>query len=674
MRKILILMWCLLAGLAWAKPVQSNHVEAELVLGLKTAVPGQVLPAALRLKMEHGWHVYWKNPGVAGYPPRLSWTLPKGVTAGELLFPYPKRGEIAGLTSYLYEDEVLLPLNLTVGPDASGTLHLKVDAEWLACKESCIPGQATLEASVNVGKAPEPSESADAIQAAQQKLPLGTGLTIKSLTVADGKFVLDFASELVPNPKKAEFFPASAEIVRMDAPQEFKDGRLTLAVAEENKSPKLLEGVLVVDEVAFEVKSEAKAGPPPAGAGTAAAASQAPQGSILEALIGAFVGGMILNLMPCVFPVLSLKVLGLVDQSGKEGHKPWVHGLVFALGVLVSFWAISGLLLLLRSSGEQLGWGFQLQSPRMVAGMACLFFLIALNLFGVFEVGEGLTRLGEYGHGKTGFADAFFSGALATLVATPCSAPFMGAAVGFALTQPPFWSIAIFTTLGCGMAFPYVLLTSFPQLLRFLPRPGAWMETFKHVMAFPMLLTVVWFLHVLGKQIGIDALAQVLVALVSLGFAAWILGRWAWDPRSKSIRTRARFASMAIGVTTMVVLMMNLGHKAETIWQPFSPEKVAAARAQGKPVFIDFTADWCLSCKANEKLALDNSSVLKRFSELGVVTFKADWTSRDETITRTLAQFGRSGVPLYVYYPVNSKEAVVLPEVLTPQIVLDALK
>ena len=678
----LLLALCCVSALS-AAPLRQAHVQAELVSASQALVPGRTQWLALHLKIDPQWHVYWRNPGSAGYSPELVWTLPPGCKVGPILWPLPEKKKILELPAYVYEGEVYLPISLDVPKEGlPSKVTLKAHVRWLSCRESCVPGEGDLEITLPVAEQTGPSSWQRAIEDARNRLPLAQGLTDLALSRdGEGGASLQFSVVTEGAVEKAVFYPYDQGLLDEDAPQPFQiqgtGGTLQLKVAEGKAISTSLTGLLLVTQGGKDLPFDVNA---TLGAAKTAAAVPPPAppltswGSFWESLLLAFIGGMILNLMPCVFPVLSLKVLSLVQRRDPE-HKPQIHGLAFTAGVLVSFWVVSGVLLALRASGQKLGWGFQMQSPVFVSLMACLFFLIGLNLFGLFEVGEGLTRYGAYADSKTGYSESFWSGALATLVATPCSAPLMGAALGYALTQPPVVSLMIFTSLGLGMALPYVLLTSFPRLLRFLPRPGVWMETFKQLMAFPMLLTTVWFTYVVGSSVGREGMAILLTALVFLGMAAWMLGRWGWDPASQSLRRRARFASLALACLTLGLLIHGLGQlgaSAGIAWQAYSQEKVEEARRQGHPVFVDFTADWCLSCKFNEKVALRNATVEARFRQLGMVAFKADWTARDAAISDILASFGRSGVPLYVYYP-KGKDADVLPELITPQVVMEHL-
>ncbi|MBW8889824.1 MAG: thioredoxin family protein [Fibrobacteres bacterium] len=426
-------------------------------------------------------------------------------------------------------------------------------------------------------------------------------------------------------------------------------------------------------------------------AGADSAAAPAGFGRLLLALMGAFVGGLILNLMPCVLPVLSLKIFDFVKRAGESRWKVFSHGLVFTAGVLASFWALAGLLLILRSTGAGLGWGFQLQSPVFLMVLCVLFTFFALSLFGVFEIGATFTRLGS-AQGHDGWWGSFLAGVTATVVATPCTAPYMGSALGFAFTQPAYFAMLVFTAIGLGMASPYLILSGFPRLMKFLPKPGAWMETLKQFMGFPLLGTAIWLAWVLGQQAGVDALIALLFVLLLSGLSAWILGKW--TPIYHGMRTRilGMLAAAVVFVPAFAYVAAHLDEyrdsKPRTVsavgggpamldhgiaWEPFSESRLSELISQGKPTLVDFTADWCLSCKVNERVALTKPEVSGKIKELGLTALKADWTLRDESISRALAKYGRNSIPLYVLYTGRGDEHILLPEVITPAVVLDAL-
>lgn len=704
------------AGPAVAAPVERPHVKAELIAETTAIRPGMPFWVAIRFELEEHWHTYWRNPGDSGQPTSIKWNLPPGFKADDIQWPIPKRIEVSGLVGYGYEHEVLHlvritpPDNLPVGK--SVTLAGKV--RWLVCKEECIPGDAELSLTLPVtNDVPQPSAWTEAFARARAQLPLETS-EWKLRAAPDG----DHLVLLLTPPAGAElltevtFFPFEELVIEGAEPQLLQrvKGGYALRLARSKVAetvPAKLAGVVVTPtgwrgagtEPGLTV--EAPIEPLTAlgdlltpVAGTRSDRSTPggqPLGwlALLATLGGAFLGGLILNLMPCVLPVLSIKVLGFVEQA-KAGHgRAWQHGLVFTAGVVLSFWALAGSLLALRAGGQQLGWGFQLQEPAFVAFLTAVLFVFGLVLFGVFEVGVGLTTVGGTAMNQAGLAGSFFTGVLATVVATPCTAPFMGSALGVALAQPAAVALLIFTALALGMSAPYLVLAAAPQLLRFVPRPGAWMESFKQFMGFLLMGSVVWLLWVLGLEVGVDGLALMLGMLVLIGLGGWVWGRWGSLAQTPTVRRIAVATALVIivgstvfGVTTIRQLPPAANAAtgpAETKssgirWEPFSTARVAELRRAGKPVFVDFTAAWCLSCKANEKVALEAEAVRQEIERRGIVMVKADWTNRDEEITRTLAEFGRSGVPLYVFYPANGGEPKVLPEVITPGLILETFR
>ena len=663
--RLLFIFLLLLTGVASSQLFGKPHTQAQLVLSQSKVAPGSELKAVFRLTMEEHWHTYWKYAGEVGLPTEAAWELPEGWEASPIQWPVPDFLDTAGGISYAYENEVLLPVTLKVPESAKPgeSYQLKVHLNWLECENTCVPGQADLAQSVVVAEAGEPSADREMVETAFAAIPpVDSSITVSRQ--GDDLFLSLPESLRVSG---VRFYPDSAGQIDEKQPQLLDGSNLVVKASTEAEQPlEKLSGVLALEGkgVQFEATVSAKAAAPikPANAGT-----------ILFTVAAAFVGGLVLNLMPCVFPVLSLKVLGIVEQSRSEGRAAWHHGVVFTIGVLVSFWAMSGLLLVVRSAGQEVGWGYHLQNPMMIGLLAILFLLISLNLFGVFEVGENLTQLSGVAEKKEGFAGSFWSGVLTTLAATPCTAPFMGGAVGFALSQPWWVALLIFSFLALGVAAPYMTLTLFPALLEKLPAPGAWMVTFKQVLAFPMLLAVVWLVWVFGSQTGNDRMGLLLISLLGVGFAGWIYGRWgtSFEPKEKTMGSLAAAAFMILSLYTAYGASQDpLG---EDLWQPYSPELVAQLKSEGKPFFLDFTADWCTSCKANELVALSNGDVVNKFQELDVVLVKADWTKQDPVITKALAEFNRAGVPLYVLYPGKDAEPTVLPEVLFPGTVLEAL-
>ena len=735
---------------AAAASVKMPHVEAELIAESNAAVPGKAFMAGLRLKLEPHWHVYWKNPGDAGLPVTLDWTLPAGASAAPISWPLPVRIAIPPLMDYGYENEVLLPVEVTPAKNAQGkTLDLKAKAKWLVCKEICLPGSAELSLSLPYAAAAGANPSHAALFAqARADLPLAASAWTFSAQAQDSTILLIATPPAGSSLAAFSFFPDVPEVIENAAPQKFYpiQGGYALELRavppdEEGeaggKGPDTLTGVAVTESGWNQAKAKgveikaviqrgkarpaalaapivvsgtgeqaapvspapdsdaAASGPSPAGVSGTAVPAQSGFVQLLLMLALAFLGGLILNLMPCVLPVLSLKIFDFVKRAGESRWKVFSHGLVFTAGVLISFWVLAGLLLILRSGGSELGWGFQLQSPGFLVVLCALFFFFSLNLFGVFELGYMFTRIGGATTSE-GWLGSFLAGVTATVVATPCTAPFMGSAMGYAFTQPPYYAMLVFTFLGLGMASPYLILSGFPALMRFLPKPGEWMEHLKQFMGFPLLATAIWLAWVLGKQAGVDALIALLFVLLLAGMSAWILGKWTALHRSTPVRVVAWMVAAVVFLPAFVLVLVYLDQIRENrpravsaadgtvphlvmengiAWENFSEARVAELVGAGKPVFIDFTADWCLSCKVNEKVAFGSDEVVARFNALGITMLKADWTLRDEPIARALAKYGRNSIPLYVLYSGKSMEDYVfLPEVLSPGIVLEALK
>jgi thiol:disulfide interchange protein DsbD len=660
------------------------HLTVQLAVPPAQIYPGQSFTAGLYFKLDPGWHVYWTNAGDSGEPPSIKWNLPAGVTAGALQFPAPKRLPLGPLMDFGYENEVLFPIPVQVAQDfkpSGPTATLGGKVTWLVCREVCIPGHAELAVERKALAQPGASEadvSADAalIQRFQHTLPqqLPAGDQAKFQSTAKG-FTL--AVETGSKEQSAQFFPFDQNILANAAPQTvkpLKNGVALSLVKDDNltTAPKELHGLLVLaDGHAYEFHAT-----PGALAASSAAGSQ----GLLGIIAFAFIGGVILNLMPCVFPVLFIKGLALVQSSSEERHKLRLHGLVYTFGIVASFWAVVAALLILRGAGHQLGWGFQFQSPGFLAVIALLLFFLGLSLAGQFEIGLTLTSAGGSLAQKSGYGGSFFTGVLAVIVATPCTAPFMGAAIGYALANSAIVTFAVFTALALGLAAPYLLLAFNPAWTRILPRPGAWMEVLKQAVSIPIFGTVIWLVWVFNQTAGPSALVALLSAFLMLAIAGWILGRWP----AKAAATVAAAVVLILAVALPIVAVDKMpapsatttaaAGAAGTVWEPFTPELVAKYRAQGKPVFVDFTASWCLSCQVNERVVLDRADVQQKLASSGVALVRADWTRHDEVIAQTLAGLGRSGVPTYAFYPADpSQQPHLLPEVLTPGIVFNAL-
>ena len=722
----LIAVWTMVgAGTAGAQspdgPSSDNpspHSEATLLSEVSSIAPGEPFTVGLRIQLEEGWHSYWKNPGDAGEATSIEWTLPDGFEAGPIQWPYPHRVPFGPMTSYGYSGEVVHPVTITppdtLSPGRSVTLAGQ--ASWLVCDEICLPAEGEVQRTVSVASSPEPDPEAETIAAARSKQPERVDRWTVQAARSSGSYTLALTppAGVQPDLDGTYFFPGEEEVLDYAAPQPLSRAGdtylLSLQQSDYAQGPAdTLRGVIVAPEgtawdAAGEVRAMHVSAPVDStlsdlGPVTAASAPSSGGGlSLPWALLFAFAGGLLLNLMPCVFPVISVKILGFAEQAGEDDSAIRRHGLLFGAGVVVSMWILAGVLLAVRAAGSQVGWGFQLQSPTFVALMTLLFFGIGLNLLGVFEVGTRLMSLGgrlQTSGPTSGNTGAFMTGILATVVATPCTAPFMGAALGVALTLSTVGGLLIFTALGMGMALPYVGLSMAPRLLDRLPKPGAWMETLKQFFAFPMFATAVWLVWVFGQQTGNGGVAMLLFGLLLLGMAAWVAHRWS-DPtlsRTVTLLTRGLSIVMVVGAVGAAVMGASTGTasassagsssgggtgsetvaEAEGAWTSFSPQRVDSLRAAGRPVFVDFTAAWCLTCQVNKRTVLNTAAVQQAFDERNVALLKADWTNRDPQITKALRSHGRSGVPVYVLYAGDGSEPTLLPEVLTHDIVTNAL-
>ena len=679
-----------------AEPVQRPHIEVELIPEKSSLVPGEPLTVALRLKMEKHWHTYWKNPGDSGLPTRIAWALPQGFSAGPIQWPAPRRINVGPLTNFGYEGEILLLTDIQVpaGIAAGSAVPITARADWLVCEEICIPGDATFSFMLPVGNEPAAADPkwAKAIERTREQLPRelegwnldaylrGNDLVLR-LSSAQAKLTRIHNLTLFPD---QDGWIANASPQRMFRTAGGYEVRVATAAAIRSKSGPLT-GLIVAEPGLAKGISAAVVEVPVESATALAdeileepALSPFADLGLLAALGLALLGGAILNLMPCVFPVVSIKVLGFIEQARGKPARLRAHGLAFAAGVMVSFWVVAGILLALRAQGEALGWGYQLQSPPVVAALAFLFFVLALNLSGLFQVGSSLQSLAGKLRLRNDYADSALAGLLATLVATPCTVPFMGAALGFALTQPAIVAMLVFSALALGMSSPYLLLCFWPALIRRIPRPGRWMETLRQVLAFPLYLTVVWLAWVLGRQAGVDAVARLLAGLTLIAAALWLMGRW-----RASTETGKRATMIAALVLAVVgCLFAWPGNKAaEAVadevsgpWKRWSPAALASARAEGRAVFVDFTAAWCVTCQVNKRLVLESDAVHTRFEQRKVVQLRADWTNQDAQITAALRDLGRIGVPVYAVYAAGSQGApILLPELLTQERVLRAI-
>ena len=668
------------AALAAAGP-PSPLVHVELLSDGQSIAPGRTFWLGLRQQIPPGWHTYWVNPGDSGEPPRVEWALPAGFTAGEIHWPHPERIPVGPAMSYGYSNAVVLPIPVTAPADLppGGRVILRGQASWVVCEKTCVPEEAPVELSLPVAAttpAPDP-RGAPLIEAARRALPAPSPWPA-SFVATPERVTLSVAASGLTAERVSEvwFYPARWGVIDHAAPQASRTSAegITLAVARGPLPDAVagpIEGVLVVTERldgrlarhALTLRAE-----------PAAAAGAAP--ALLAAMALALAGGLVLNLMPCVLPVLSVKALGLVRHAG-SGLRG--HGVAYTAGVLVSFALVGGALILLRAAGQRLGWGFQLQSPLFVTLLAYVLFVMALSLSGVVVLGGRLAGAGRSLAGRPGHLGTFFTGALATVAATPCTAPFMGAAVGYALTQPWTSALLVFEALGLGLALPYLVLTLVPSWRRALPRPGPWMVQLERLLAFPLYASVAWLVWVVTQQTGPTGVAAALGGLVAIAFAAWLY------QVSRSAGARGRRAAagvalaLALGAVGAAALDAGPAERGpassvrDAGWEPFNSTRLAELRAAGTPVFVNVTAAWCITCLVNERVALRSSAVTEAFARKGVVTLKADWTRRDPVITGVLDRFGRSGVPLYLLYPAGEGgEPAVLPQILSERLVLDA--
>ena len=753
---VLILVLCLLlagaAAPAWAQLFPSKAPTATAVLPSATlpsavvqtpqvraqlwahapqgVVAGQTFWLGLALEHQPHWHTYWRNPGDSGLPTQLSWTLPAGLSAQEMLWPAPQKIAIGSLTNYGYENKALLVVPIRVAADfkAAAPLILQLKAQWLVCRQECIPQDGLFELSLTAqgGTAPHSAAFEAALKAQPEKWPEAQRKLATATLNAQGTN-LGVQVPGLPSAwrgRKLQLFPITPEIVvntltteQSSAPQWKGDvwsAQLTVS-ADRMDSPAQLRWLLVLDEAAgpgssVEITTEvrgswptiptrpsaalspaliqalkdnaaaASASPPSLNAASALAPSRVATTLWLGALLGAFLGGLLLNLMPCVFPVLAIKVIGFAQPGHTRAEHRWA-GWAYTAGVVLSFVLLGALMLALRAGGSQLGWGFQLQSPGVVAGLALLFTLLGLNLSGWFEFGQFVpSRLAAMQH-RHPAVDAAWSGVLAVVIASPCTAPFMGASLGLAIGLPAWQALPIFAAMGLGLALPYLAASLWPAVARALPKPGAWMDVMRRLLAFPMFATVIWLLWVLGQQTGIDGAMGLLSLLLAVSFLVW-----AW-----SVQGRARWVLIALGAALSVwlgsLVVHTLGRPAPQAdspvsssdaatsgtWQAWSPAALQAQRDAGRTVFVDFTAAWCVTCQYNKKTTLSDAGLLQTFQSRNVALLRADWTRQDPAITQALNALGRSGVPVYAVYA-PGRAPVVLSELPSVAEIEEALR
>lgn len=704
----------------------SPHSKATLLLDAFAVTPGSSFRAGLQLQLDKGWHTYWKNPGDSGTEVRLTWTLPEGMTAEPLQWPVPERIETQGLVSYAYSNTVVFPARLWVSSTVpvNSQQMLRARANWLVCEEVCLPAEASFEIPIRIASShvAAPTDIQNIFDAAQKTLPTPWPKGTARVTETPDHFTLFLADGATSLLNFRMFFPDPGVPVSYALPHleerlnpaglpalSLKFEKSTTAPAfEPNSTPAPLSGLLITSQGAYEVAPSHFQASEQASQTTTPLLPANPHLTGDLALMSAFAlgGGVLLNLMPCVFPMLAVKLLGLINSTQKTATAFRKAGLFYTLGVLVSMWTLASGLLAFRASGRALGWGFQLQSPLFVATLALLFFVMGFVFLGKLTLNAPSRLLPAKLLSKQGNTGEFFAGVLSTIVATPCSAPFMATAIGYALAQPLHMVWVVFTALGVGLALPFLGLSWFPGLVRVMPRPGKWMVVLKELLAFPLFASAVWLVWVFAQQTSLESVATLLLACVALGAAGWVAQSGHF---SKGI-AQSVGSLLALGALAGVVTQVNTSStsplqateqgsasKAGTsassknafTWIPFEPGLPERLAAQGKIVFVDYTASWCLTCKVNERVVFGSQAVQNTLAQKGnnVTLVRADWTNEDDAIGKSLAQFGRSGVPLYLMYspqktsstnPTSPAPAAaspeILPQLLTPGLFLAALE
>jgi len=653
---------------------QTEQVQLKLLAEREAAIPGRTLWLGLRFELIPHWHVYWRNPGDSGEAPRIDWQLPDGWRPGNIHWPTPQRIEVGPLVSYGYEDSVTLLVPISVPPDqASGErVDIATDVSWLVCREECIPQNARLQISLPVAQGsdrPAPRNDFDAVRARWPVALPGHAAYLRE----DGKLTMRIEASGWHDKQPASIWLAPNDWgpVAPSQPQTWRFDKDVLVLSLPEGDAPLAEGasvdgLLVVNDATSGSTHGFTLSAMPFDTGSAPAGE--PQVTLFLALGFAALGGLLLNLMPCVLPVLSIKVMSLVQHAGNRSA---AHGLVFGAGVLTSLLALAALLIALRAGGTSLGWGFQLQEPWVVVALLYLMLAIGLNLSGVYSVGSGLAGVGQGLTESEGLRGTFFTGVLAVIVASPCTAPFMGTALGFALTRPPPETLLVFAALAVGFSLPMMLLGFWPRWVSLLPAPGPWMERLRNALAFPLYATAAWLLWVLSQQVGPSGLAGALTGALLLAFGLWWLGQ--------PLRPRAlRNVLAGALICASLALMVSAGAGAPARPEPFehqswSRERVSELQREGRAVLVNFTAAWCITCKVNEKVALSTDAVRQALDDRGIAYLKGDWTNRDSAISEELRRHGRGGVPLYLLYPPGQGSPEVLPQLLTEGLVLQAL-
>ena len=691
--------------LAISDRAATPQVQAQLVASVERVQPGAEIYLGVNQKIIPHWHTYWINPGDSGNATTIEWGLPEGATVSDIIWPAPSRFSMGPITNYAYENDVTLLSKIKIPADAKPGEQFTAQAlvDWLVCEEECIPQTVELALSLPIVVAGESAGTGDPrIEESLGRLPVASPWDIRATqstidpVTNQGELTLHIPLSEAQRAQVKDiwFYPYDWGRIQQSGEQLRKpvDDGIELRIKTGEAPLKIgdaVTGVLVITEQSGDIATQKIARGFEVNSVLQVAGSDTKSDSIgfFTALFLALIGGIILNLMPCVFPVLSIKALSLVSHSNQSAAQIRAHGVVYTLGVLASFAFLALLLIVLKAGGAQIGWGFQFQSPVFVLAVAYLMFAVGLSLSGVFYVGGSVAGVGSSLTEKPGYSGSFFTGVLATIVATPCTAPFMAAALGYALAQPAAKLLAIFLSLGLGLALPYLLLTCWPRLQRWLPRPGLWMERAKQVLAFPMYAAAIWLVWVLVQQAGVNSIVIALGGMLLIAVAAWL-----YDSTLLS-STGVRNAGTASALTLLLLVLVisyvginsssanvvnattnSVNKTAEKNWEPYSEARLNELLREGKPVFLNFTASWCISCLVNERVALSDAKVKETFKQEGITYLKGDWTNRDLAITQFLQKFNRSGVPLYVFYPAGkSDQPAELPQILTPDMVISAV-
>ncbi len=694
----------LLASIAQAVPFRANHTTVELIAEDRAIVPGERFDVAVRFVLEPHWHIYWQNPGASGLAPEITWTLPEGIEAGEIQWPAPERVPLAGMMNYGYEEEAVFIVTMQASDalEQGAEVTITADLFWLICKEACLPDEASIKLILPVAAESLPSNEASAFRQARSRQAQAESPWLTSAYIADSSLVLEIEGQDIPSDlyfyadKEGQVDPSGAQALSHSG-EGRAELRLPIVASFIEGQPTEIRGILQSGENSWQASAKIRVAAPVVREGREVKQVMSlvtePAGfeqrllalGLPGFLVLAFLGGLILNIMPCVLPVLSLKVFSLLKHAGQARSDALRHGLAYTFGVVFSFLALAGLLFALRAVSERIGWGFQLQSPGFIIVLAAVFFIFGLNLMGLFELGSRLIGADASISKRNDMLGSFGMGILAAVVGAPCMGPLVAGVSGLAVQASVATGLLIFAMMGLGLASPFLLLSVFPRLVGFLPKPGAWMESFKQGMGFLLFAAVIFLALVSGRQGGVDAVIVLLVVLLLCAIAAWIFGRWASPVSSVRSQRIAKLLSLALigvtlayGIRSTRLAYARYGDAPAAVdatgqWGAWSSEKVDSLLAEGRPVFVDFTATWCLICQVNKKVALRTEATELLFKDKGIVALSGDWTRSDPEITAALESFGRSGVPLYLLYTPDG-EVTVLPQSLTVGTVRDAVE